>query len=86
MSRMFLPDPKLTLPNINFSNFKTKEMFSFSNFLGHPDEKRAAATPVIDKIWSERVLRMLRSELLNWKFGSQKSAFLWLKNHNFSEI
>ena len=29
-------------------------------------------------------LRRLRSELLNPKFGSQKSAFLRLKNHNFS--
>ena len=31
------------------------------------------------------VLRRLRSDLLNPKFGSQKSALLQLKNHKFSE-
>ena len=30
-------------------------------------------------------LRRLRSDLLNPKFGSQKWALLWLKNHNFSD-
>ena len=60
MSRIILPDPKLPPPptNVNFSNFKAKEIFSFSNFLGHPNEKKAAATPVIDQIWSERVLNL----------------------------
>ena len=31
------------------------------------------------------LLRRLRSDLLNPKFGNQKSALLWLKSHNFSE-
>ena len=30
-------------------------------------------------------LRRLRSDLLNPKFGNQKSALLWLKSHNFSK-
>ena len=30
-------------------------------------------------------LRRLRSNLLNTKFGSQKSALLLFKSHNFSE-
>ena len=30
-------------------------------------------------------LRRLRIDLLNPKFGNQKSALLWLKSHNFSE-
>ena len=30
-------------------------------------------------------LRRLRSDLLNPKFGIQKSALLWLKSHNFSD-
>ena len=38
---------------------------------------------IVEK-WSGQ-LRRLRSDLLNPKFGSQKSALLWLKSHNFSE-
>ena len=42
------------------------------------------------KSWSQgnsinQSLRRLRSDLLNPKFASQKSALLWLKSHNFSE-
>ena len=45
--------------NVNFSNFQAEKIFSFSNFLGRLDEKRAAATPGLinfAKIWSEHVL------------------------------
>ena len=41
--------PKLD-PQINFSNFETKEICSFPEFLRCLDEKRAAATPLIDKV------------------------------------
>ena len=48
MSRIVLLDPKLTL-HVNFSNFQAEENFSFSKCLGHLNEKRAAATPLIDQ-------------------------------------
>ena len=41
--------PKTDPPPINFSNFQSEENFSFSKFLEHLDEKRAAATPLIDQ-------------------------------------
>ena len=44
MSGIVLPDPKWT-PHVNFSNCQVEENFSFCNFLGRLDEKRAAATP-----------------------------------------
>ena len=59
MSRIVLLDPKLT--HVNFSNFQAEQHFSFSKFLGRLDEKRAAATPLIDqfaKICPKGVLRM----------------------------
>ena len=37
------------------------------------------------RITLKNCLRKLRSDLLNPKFGSQKSALLVLKSHNFSE-
>ena len=40
--------PKID-PHVNFSNFQVEEIFSFCKFLGHLDEKRAAATPLIDQ-------------------------------------
>ena len=38
-------------PHLNFSNFQTEEIFSIfiSKFLGRLDEKRVAATPLIDQ-------------------------------------
>ena len=47
MSRIVLLDPKLT-PHVNFNNFQEEENFSFSKFLGHLDDERAAATSLID--------------------------------------
>ena len=50
--------PKID-PHVNFSNFKVEENFSFCKFLGHFDEKRAAATLInFAKIWSEDVLKI----------------------------
>ena len=40
--------PKID-PHVNFSNFQAGKNFPFSKFLGRLDEKRAAATPLIDK-------------------------------------
>ena len=40
--------PKID-PHTNFSNFQAEENFSFSKFLGRLDEKRAAATLLIDQ-------------------------------------
>ena len=40
--------PNLT-PSVNFSNFQAEENFPFSKFLVCLDEKRAAATPLIDQ-------------------------------------
>ena len=48
MSRIILLDPKLTT-NVNSSNVQAKENFSFSKFLGRLNEKRAAATPLIEQ-------------------------------------
>ena len=48
-------------PNVNFSNFQAEENFSFSKFWGRLNEKRAAATPLIDKfakIWPKGVLKI----------------------------
>ena len=42
--------PKLT-PHVNFSNFQAEENFSFSEFLGRLDDKRAAATSLIDQFF-----------------------------------
>ena len=36
-------------PHVNFNNFQAEEIFSFSKFLGRLDDKRAAATPLIDQ-------------------------------------
>ena len=36
--------PKID-PHVNFSNFQEEEMFSFSKFLGHLNEKREAVPP-----------------------------------------
>ena len=47
MSRIVLLDPKLTPMSIS-AIFKHGKNFSFSKFLGRLDEKRAAATPLID--------------------------------------
>ena len=51
--------------NVNFSNFQAEEFFSFSKFLGHLNEKGAAATPpslprltTFSKIWPEYVLEI----------------------------
>ena len=44
MSRLVLLDPKLTPMSIS-AIFKQRKIFSFSKFLGHLDEKRAAVTP-----------------------------------------
>ena len=60
MSRIILLDPKLT-PHVNFGNFQADETFSFCKFLGRLDEKRAAATPLIEQvgyIWSKHILRI----------------------------
>ena len=65
MSRIVLLNPKL-IPMTISAIFKQKKAFSFSKFLGRFDEKRAAATPVIDqfaKIWSEHVLRIKTESL-----------------------
>ena len=48
MSRIVLLDPKLTPMSI-FSNFQAKENFLFCKFLGRLDERRAAATPLVDQ-------------------------------------
>ena len=48
MSRIVLLDPKLTPMSIS-AIFKHRKNFSFSKFLGRLDEKRAAATPLIDQ-------------------------------------
>ena len=48
MSRIALLDPKFT-PHVNSSNFQAEENFLFSKFLGRLDEKKAAATPLIDQ-------------------------------------
>ena len=44
MSRIVLLDPKLTPMSIS-TIFKKRKIFSFSKFLGHLDDERAAATP-----------------------------------------
>ena len=49
------------LPPMSISAiFKHRKNFSFSKFLGRLDEKRAAATPLIDfaKMWPKGVSRM----------------------------
>ena len=48
MSRIVLLDPKLTPISIS-AIFEQRKNFSFSKFLGRFDEKRAAATPLIDQ-------------------------------------
>ena len=70
MSRFVLFDLKLT--PCQFSDFQAEKHFSFSKFLGRLDEKRAAATPLIDqfaKIWSEHVLKI---KLKVTKFGHRR--------------
>ena len=48
MSRFVLLDPKLTPMSI-LAIFKQRKIFSFCKFLGRRDEKRAAATLLIDQ-------------------------------------
>ena len=47
-ARIVLLDPKLTPMSIS-AIFRHRKNFSFSKFLGRLDEKRAAATPLIDQ-------------------------------------
>ena len=50
MSRIVLLDPKLTPPPCQFQQFSTREKFClFPQFLGRLNEKREAATPLIDQ-------------------------------------
>ena len=48
MSRIVCLDPKLTPMSIS-AIFKQRKNFSFSKFLGRLNEKRAAATALIDQ-------------------------------------
>ena len=48
MSRIVLFDPKLTF-HVNFSNFQAEETLYFQNLFSRLNEKKAAATPLIDK-------------------------------------
>ena len=58
---LYLLDPKLT-PHVNFSKFQAEEIFSFSKFLGRLDEKRAAATPLIDQFCKNLVRTCLKDK------------------------
>ena len=71
MSRIVLLDPKLTPMSIS-AIFKQRKIFPFSKFWGHLNEKKAAATPLINqfaKIWSEHVLKIKTKIHKVWASG-----------------
>ena len=61
MSRIIFLDPKLTSPQVNFSNFQMEEIFSFCKFWDLLMRKQQQQPPRLinfAKIWSEHVLKI----------------------------
>ena len=74
----------ITFSQRGSANVKSKQFSEFGSRTNRP-RTHWKTKNCWDKGRSKLELRRLRSDPLNPKFGSQKSALLWLKSRNFSE-
>ena len=88
-SSLFLDIPEVRFPQMTYGNNWNRRPGCLLNLYIFYLEAyfRWALIHFLIKSGKDRKdnLRRLRSDLLNPKFGSQKSALLWIKSHNFSE-